>query len=215
MDSSEVERRLDERDRPLLHVIDSSFAEAAHKSGHHLACRSGCTECCIGPFPITMLDARRLRKGMVELDARDPARAAQVRGRAQQYITMIAADFPGSAQGLLNENIGPYAPFWRQYGDAPCPALDPATGACEAYAARPVTCRRFGPPLKVGARSLPHCRLCFVGASEEEIESCRVVIDPEGVEQAALDELQALSGETGKTLIAFALASVGPSDQRA
>jgi len=208
MDSSEVERRLDESDRPLLHVIDSAFAEAARKSGHHLVCRSGCTECCIGPFPITMLDARRLRKGMVELEARDPVKAARIRERAQQYVAMMAADFPGNAQGMLNENIGPYAPFWRQYGSDPCPALNPETGACEVYSARPVTCRRFGPPLQVGSRSLPHCRLCFVGASEEEIESCRVAVDPDGVEQAALDELKAISGETGKTLIAFALSGV-------
>ena len=207
MDSPEAERQLDARDRALLHVIDSAFADAARKSGHHLVCRRGCTECCIGPFPITMLDARRLRTGLVELERQDAARAAQIRERAQKTVAMMASDFPGDAQGLLKENAGPYARFWSWYGTVPCPALDPDTGACELYSARPVTCRRFGPPLLVGSQSIPHCRLCFVGASEEEIESCRVEVDPDGAELAALDELDTGSGETGNTIIAFALSS--------
>jgi len=61
--------------------------------------------------------------------------------------------------------------------------------------------------LLVGSQSIPHCRLCFVGASEEEIESCRVEVDPDGAELAALDELDTGSGETGNTIIAFALSS--------
>ncbi|MGB9605252.1 MAG: hypothetical protein ACPL88_05150, partial [Bryobacteraceae bacterium] len=47
---------------------------------------------------------------------------------------------------------------------------------------------------------LPPCGLCFHGATPEQIEACRVAVDPEGLEDALLEEL----GE-GETLIAFAL----------
>jgi len=208
MHLSESERRLDSSDRLLLRVIDSSFAEGARKSGRHLVCRVGCTECCIGPFPITMLDARRLRRGLEELEARDPARAAGIRNRASESVAMMASDFPGDAQrGVLREHVGPEDLFWSSYAAIPCPALDPASGACELYSARPLTCRSFGPPVRVDSQSVAHCRLCFIGASEQEVESCRVEIDPGGVEQAVLNDLKAISGESGKTIIAFALAN--------
>ena len=36
--------------------------------------------------------------------------------------------------------------------DAACPALDPATGRCDVYAWRPMTCRVFGPPVRASRR---------------------------------------------------------------
>jgi len=52
-------------DEVLIRIVDAAMAEAARKSGPWLVCRSGCTECCMGPFPITQLDARRLREGLI------------------------------------------------------------------------------------------------------------------------------------------------------
>ena len=43
------------RDRSLIQIVDAALAEAARKSGAWLVCRSGCTECCMGPFSITPL----------------------------------------------------------------------------------------------------------------------------------------------------------------
>ena len=57
-------RRADQR---LLRSLDRDFAEAARRAGSRLACRPGCSECCIGPFPITRLDVWRLRRGLEEL----------------------------------------------------------------------------------------------------------------------------------------------------
>jgi hypothetical protein len=72
---------IENRDRLLLKIIDSNLAEGARQSGQWLACRVGCTECCIGPFPITMLDARRLQRALADLESREPARAAAIRAR--------------------------------------------------------------------------------------------------------------------------------------
>ena len=63
------EMRLDSGDRTLIQIVDAALAEAARKSGQWLVCRVGCTQCCIGPFPISQLDARRLRGGLAELEA--------------------------------------------------------------------------------------------------------------------------------------------------
>ena len=155
-----------------------------------------------------MLDARRLRNSLAELETQEPARAAKILRRAGENAAMMKADFPGDPQsGVLHEGVGTDHPFWARHGDLPCPALDPDAGACELYSARPLTCRTFGPPVQVGDQLLPHCRLCFTNASQQEIESCRMDVDPDGVERTVLDQLGTTTGERGKTLIAFALAS--------
>src|SRR3989442_16027318 len=87
--------RIDAGDRALVQIVDAALAEAARKSGPWLVCRLGCTQCCIGPFPISQLDAERLRGGLAELEATDPARAGRVRERARESVARIARDFPG------------------------------------------------------------------------------------------------------------------------
>ena len=66
-------------DAGLIQIVDAALAEAVRKSGHWLLCRPGCAECCMGEFPITQLDAARLREGLAELETREPERAARVR----------------------------------------------------------------------------------------------------------------------------------------
>ncbi len=170
---------LDAGDAALIHIVDAALAEAARLSGPWLVCRPGCTQCCLGPFPINQLDARRLRQGLAALDASDRDRAARVRERARAYT---------------------------ETDDAPCPALDPATGHCDLYAARPLTCRTFGPPVRCGSDEVGVCELCFSGATDDEIAACEVEIDPQGVEAELLAELEAATGEMETTTVAAALA---------
>src|SRR5215470_13817581 len=92
-------------DKQLVQIVDAALADAARKSGPWLVCRKGCTQCCIGPFPISQLDVARLRQGMQELKAGDPARAARVRDRAQDSVARLAPTFPGDpATGILAED---------------------------------------------------------------------------------------------------------------
>ena len=131
--------------------------------------RLGCTECCMGPFAITPSDAERLRNGLAELDARDPMRAASVRHRARAYRRRLERDHPGDtvARVLAEEGAA---------DQEPCPALDPDTGTCDLYAARPVACRTFGPPIRFAGEDVGVCELCFQGASDEQIAACAVEI---------------------------------------
>ncbi len=175
--------------------------EAERRSGPWLACRIGCYECCIGPFPITRLDALRLRKGLSELESRDPERAGRIRAHARESAERLKQEFPGDTMALLLDV--------DEAGENElCPVLDPASGACDLYEARPINCRTFGPAVRFPSASEPAvgvCELCYRGASDEEIAACEVEVDTRR-EAELLLELDKSGGGTGETLVAFALA---------
>jgi Fe-S-cluster containining protein len=196
-------------DGQLLRRVDATLGAAARRAGAQLACRLGCTECCIGPFPITWLDARRLAACLRELGEREPKRAAVIAKRARAARRALRQGFPGDpTSGRLTEDEAARERFFDQHSEQPCPALDPRTGACELYAARPLTCRSYGPPVRIGNEDLPPCRLCFVGAGARTLERCRVEIDAGGLEDRLLQRLLRAGEPAGaETLVAFALSS--------
>ena len=69
-----------------------------------------------------------------------------------------------------------------------------------------MSCRTYGLPVRLGREDLAPCRLCFVGASAAEVESCRVEPDPAGAEDVVLTLAERRSGSDGSTVVAFALA---------
>jgi Fe-S-cluster containining protein len=184
--------------------MDAALADAARRAGPWLVCRPGCTQCCYGAFAIGELDALRLAAGMAALRAENPFLAAEIERRAQVWIGEYGPTFPGNrSTGLLGESDADQALFEDYANDAPCPALDPATGRCDVYASRPMTCRVFGPPVRVEAgadNAIGHCELCFVGATEAEIAACEMPL-PHELEEKLLDEISA----KGETVVAFAL----------
>jgi Fe-S-cluster containining protein len=202
------------RDWQLIQIVDAALADTAQRSGDWLVCRAGCTQCCVGVFPIHQLDAARLQQGLAELAAVDPERAASVLDRARDSVKRLAEDFPGDpVSGLLDESEEAQARFEDFGNDEPCPALHPATGLCDLYLSRPMTCRVFGPPVR-SAQGLGVCELCYHGASEEQIAACEMISDPDGLEDQLVLEFESSSARQGRTLVAFALAGmehVGPS----
>ncbi len=177
-------------DQQLVQIIDAALADTARRSGEWLVCKPGCTQCCMGAFAINQLDALRLQQGLAELEAIDPDRAEQVRDRARASIARLSPDFPGDpATGILHEGEAAEALFDEFANDEPCPVLDPGTGMCDLYAARPLTCRVFGPPVQ-SEGGLGVCELRYHGASEEEIAACEMTVDPDGLEAMLLEELE-------------------------
>lgn len=197
--------RLPAADTRLVQIVDAALADATRRSGHWLVCRPGCTQCCIGVFAISPLDALRLQHGLEELETLDPKRATRVRTRAQESVSRLTPDFPGDPKsGLLNENAEEqFADFAN---DEPCPALDPDTGMCDLYTSRPITCRAFGPPIR-SEGGLGVCELCFHGATKEEIAACEMKVDPDDLESEILKELEDMNAPKGDTIVAFALIS--------
>src|SRR5882724_12354068 len=181
-------------DSRLIQIVDSALADAARRSGEWLVCRPGCTQCCIGVFAINQLDAHRLRQGLADLEAVAPQRAAHVRERAREAVARLAREFPGDrATGVLDEGGIAERRFAEFANDEPCPALDPATGNCELYESRPMTCRTFGPPVR-SEEGLGVCELCFHGASVEQIAACEMIPDPDDLESTLLQELEQTTG---------------------
>ena len=196
------------RDQELIQIVNSALADAFQKSSKWLACKPGCSQCCHGVFAINQLDAIRLREGLAKLETQDPERAARIRRRVRDTVVRLSEDYPGDPMsGILDEDdTDEAAKRWDDFANAePCPVLDPATGTCELYEYRPVTCRTFGPALKSDG-DLGHCELCFVGATEEEVIAQEMHPDPDNLEAALVEELQRTTGECGETIIAFALA---------
>jgi Fe-S-cluster containining protein len=196
-----------DQDHKLIQIVDAALADAARRSGKWLVCRPGCTPCCIGVFSINQLDALRLQRGLADLDRQAPARAADIRARARDAVARLAKDFPGdSVTGILCEDDEAERRFAEFANDEPCPALDPATGNCELYEARPMTCRVFGPPVQ-SEGGLGVCVLCYHGASDAEIAACEMKPDPDDLESALLRKLEKSGKARGRTIIAYCLAT--------
>jgi Fe-S-cluster containining protein len=213
------------RDAELVQIVDAAFADAARRSGPHLVCRPGCTQCCHGAFTINALDALRLRHAMGVLSTSDPALAARIRERAHRYLAEFGGSFPGDpATGILDTSEAAQEAFEEFANEAACPALNPETGLCEVYEARPMTCRVFGPPVKAEAvdaeddpegetEGLAVCELCFTEATPEEIAAAEMLVphvEEAGLlqELAALDEASPTServGENAETIVAYCL----------
>lgn len=189
-------------DSELVRIVDAALADATRRAGPWLACRVGCTQCCHGAFAINELDALRLREGMKILRGAEPVLAAEIELRARAWIGEHGAAFPGNLKtGTLGRSNAERKRFEDFADEAACPALDPATGRCDVYEWRPMTCRVFGPPVLMGdGDSLGHCELCFVGASEDEVASCEMAI-PNELEEGLVDEI----GVGRETVVAFAV----------
>jgi Fe-S-cluster containining protein len=198
--------RIVQQDAQLLQIVDTALADAARRSGEHLACRPGCTQCCHGAFAISPLDAARLRAGMQALAATQPGLAAAVEQRAQAYLREHAPSFPGDpVAGILGDSDAELGAFEDFANDAACPALDPASGLCDLYAARPMTCRVFGPPVRASETedAFAVCELCFTQATPEEIAAAEMHV-PYAEEEQVLATLGSGAAD-GDTIVAYCL----------
>ncbi len=189
-------------DRELVQIVDASLADAARRAGPWLVCRLGCTQCCFGAFAISELDALRLQVGMTKLRRENSALASEVERRALAWIGENRAAFPGDVEtGRIGNTESDQERFEEYANEAACPALDPATGRCDVYEWRPMTCRVFGPPVRMnGDNALGHCELCFNGATADQVAACEMSI-PHDLEQQLVDQIPS----NGETLVAFAL----------
>ena len=216
----------------LIQIVTAALASATLRSGPHLVCRPGCTQCCIGVFPIAQQDAARLREGLASLTQTDPARAARIHARVAASLTRLDPWFPGgrdpgdlATYGILSDSedeqsttlfeagsptSGLCSLGWEEFAnDEPCPILDPATGTCDLYSHRPIVCRTFGPPIQTpgdeGETNLATCELCYIHATTAEIAACELDPAISALEAASNEAFNAAHNLHGETLIAYAL----------
>ena len=109
-----------------------------------LPCRRGCSQCCIGLFPITLLDQQELRRGLRSLPE---AQRRSIEETAALQVGMIEESAPKLTRNRFIDH-------WldcevdslvERYRALPCPALN-LDGSCSLYAFRPLACRSMGIP---------------------------------------------------------------------
>jgi Fe-S-cluster containining protein len=190
----------------LIQIVDAALADAARRGGPHLVCQPGCSQCCIGVFPIAHEDAARLLEGLEALIQTDPARATRIRARVADSLTRLDPWFPGDLHtGILNEDYEAAILFEEFANDEPCPVLDLETGTCDLYEHRPILCRTFGPPMRTEEGNLATCELCYITATTEEIAACELDPTIPAQEKASNEAYNAAHELHGQTLIAYAL----------
>lgn len=112
----------------------------------NVPCGKGCCHCCIGPFPITLLDAEELRRGLQELPA---VQRQNIEERASLQTTAIETAYPDLATDSLLDGWPDCKvdELVARFADLPCPALQ-EDGSCAVYTFRPLTCRTMGIPVE-------------------------------------------------------------------
>lgn len=192
--------------QPLIQIVDSAVADAYRRGGAHLVCKPGCSQCCIGVFPIAHEDVARLREGLAALAQTDAERADRIRTRVAASLTRLDPWLPGDlATGILNEDHAAAILFEEFANDEPCPALDLDHGTCDLYESRPVLCRTFGPPMRTAEDNLATCELCFIHATTDEIAACELDPTIPALEEASNEAFDAANSLHGQTLIAYSL----------
>ena len=182
---------------PLYQKTDHWFQRASATLLGEVPCRLGCTSCCIGPFPITLLDIDTLQQGLAALPADHRNRIEQ---RAIEQTAAMETAFPQLDQSDLLDNWSDQDidRLVTAFHHQPCPALE-TDGRCGVYHHRPLACRSMGIPtedrgLAHGACEvqtfIPILRLPYAFREEEH----RLAQE----EAASLDALRLATGSTGE-----------------
>jgi len=182
---------------PLYRKTDHWFQRATAALLGKVPCRLGCTSCCIGPFPITLLDVQTLQQGLAGLP---PDHRHRIEQRAIGQTTQMETAFPQLTHTDLLDTWSDQEidRLVTKFHDQPCPALE-ADGRCGIYDHRPLVCRSMGIPIE--DRGLTHgaCEvqtfipIVRLPSTFREEEACLAQ-----EEAASLDSLRRTTGLIGE-----------------
>ncbi len=194
----------------FVQIVDAALASAVSRSGAHLVCRAGCSQCCHGVFEISAVDSARLRGGLALADS---AVAARVRERVAAAQAKLGPFYPGDVSTGVLTGTEEEVELFEEWAHAePCPALDPETQTCDLYDHRPILCRAFGPPIlndpEDREAGLAICELCFTEASEDDITAAEMDSSFRGLQEDAEAEYEANNPGSGPTIVAYAFGNV-------
>ena len=190
----------------LLQTLDTWFAEGVVAAGSGVVpCRAGCNACCHGPFDISAADARQVAHGVAQL----PTDVAEgVRQRASAQLLTGQTTFPGWQAPWRPIDIGEDAfdAICDALAGIPCPALDPATGACLIHEHRPATCRLTGLSLRTVEDDLLENVCPIQGQYPEYLALAATPFDLMRFELAAAEhDLEAMDEGWNSTTVAGAI----------
>ncbi|MDF0675900.1 MAG: YkgJ family cysteine cluster protein [Nitrospira sp.] len=164
-----------------------------------LPCTHGCSGCCVGLFPVTILDRREVQRGLRRLP--DEHRNRIERSAAEQVAALTVA------APQLNRNR--FIDQWpdqdidrvvQRFERWPCPALE-LDGACGLYEFRPLVCRSMGVPQDDGGFVTG---ACAVQTAVPLIRPSKVFREEEnhlaGMEAMEIEALRRRAGIMGEEL---------------
>ncbi|OQW44344.1 MAG: hypothetical protein A4C66_07905 [Nitrospira sp. HN-bin3] len=129
---------------PLFQQTAQWFERAHAALLGELPCRRGCFHCCVGIFPVTVLDQQVIRFGLSKLP---DSQRERIMDTAEDQVRQLTAGVPQ----LLSNRFMDHWPeqdceqVIQQFSAWPCPALE-SDGGCAIYQFRPLVCRSMGIP---------------------------------------------------------------------
>lgn len=122
---------------------------------HSLPCAQGCSSCCIGLFPVTVLDRQEIQRGLRMLPE---GHRKRIEGTAVEQVTTLTAAAPRLSRNYF---IEPWPEedldqLIERFAAWPCPALE-SDGRCGLYEYRPLVCRSMGIPPEDGGHVVGPC----------------------------------------------------------
>ncbi|MBX3303699.1 MAG: YkgJ family cysteine cluster protein [Nitrospira sp.] len=121
----------------------------------NLPCCQGCSHCCIGLFPVTLLDWQEIQRGLASCPANDRKR---MEGIAREQVNQLRVAAP---RLITNQFVDQWSDeemdrVIERFNSLPCPALE-SDGRCSVYEFRPLVCRSMGIPPDDGLRVTGAC----------------------------------------------------------
>lgn len=109
-----------------------------------LPCTKGCSGCCVGLFPVTILDRREIQRGLRRLPAEHRKRIERTAAEQVTELTVAAPQLSTNRfiDQWTEEDIDRVIERFETW---PCPALE-TDGTCGLYEFRPLVCRSMGVP---------------------------------------------------------------------
>lgn len=112
-----------------------------------LPCSRGCSHCCVGVFPVTILDQQEIHRGL-RLLCSDDRKAIMRQAIAQARLIEMSAPQLAHDRFIDRWADRDIDTLVERYRELACPALQP-DGSCAVYAFRPLACRSMGIPDEV------------------------------------------------------------------
>lgn len=143
--------------RDMIATLDATVASLVEEYQSDMACKLGCSGCCIDGFKIRYVEALSVLKGFCDL----PPNMAQIVLERLDNPTEETSSEAYREVTQPQRDLIARTPATQLAGKpiTPCPLLNTA-GACSIYEDRPALCRAFGLILKAN-KTLGCCSLNF------------------------------------------------------
>ncbi len=140
----------------LMQGVDDIFDKIKKDYPQEVGCDNGCTDCCYALFDLTLIEAIYLNQSFLQLDSEFRNRILIDADKADRKTHKIKRKlFKAHQDGTSDQEILRRAAQER----VRCPLL--VEDKCVLYSSRPLTCRLYGLPMKLGENTVTCSRSGF------------------------------------------------------